>query len=90
VTSSSQGRREKTFASIASAPGTILTPASFRHMENVGLTLEQFNAEEGSRTFLGRAGQPREVACAILFLASDEASYITGASLIIDGGYTAQ
>jgi len=71
-------------------PGTILTPASFRHMENVGLTLEQFNAEEGSRTFLGRAGQPREVACAILFLASDEASYITGASLIIDGGYTAQ
>ena len=52
--------------------------------------VEQFNAEEGARTFLGRAGQPREVACAILFLASDEASYITGASLIIDGGYTAQ
>ncbi len=71
-------------------PGTILTPAAFRHMENVGLTLEQFNAEEGAKTFLGRAGQPREVACAILFLASDEASYITGASLIIDGGYTAQ
>jgi dihydroanticapsin dehydrogenase len=71
-------------------PGTILTPASFRHMENAGLTLEQFNAEEGARTFLGRAGQPREVACAILFLASDDASYITGASLIIDGGYTAQ
>ncbi len=71
-------------------PGSILTPASFRHMEKVGLTLEQFNAEEGARTFLGRAGQPREVAYAILFLASDEASYITGASLIIDGGYTAQ
>ena len=71
-------------------PGSILTPASFRHMEKVGLTLEQFNAEEGARTFLGRAGKPREVACAILFLASDEASYITGASLIIDGGYTAQ
>ena len=71
-------------------PGTILTPASFRHMENAGLTLEQFNAEEGARTFLGRAGQPREVAYAILFLASEEASYITGASLMIDGGYTAQ
>jgi NAD(P)-dependent dehydrogenase (short-subunit alcohol dehydrogenase family) len=71
-------------------PGTILTPASFSHMEKVGLTLEQFNAEEGAKTFLGRAGQPREVACAILFLASDDASYITGASLMIDGGYTAQ
>src|SRR5438034_1589247 len=71
-------------------PGTILTPASFRHMENAGLTLEEFNAEEGARTFLGRAGQPREVAAAILFLASDEASFITGTSLIVDGGYTAQ
>lgn len=71
-------------------PGSILTPASFRHMEKVGLTLEQFNQEEGAKTFLGRAGQPREVAYAILFLVSDEASYITGASLMVDGGYTAQ
>lgn len=71
-------------------PGTILTPASYRHMEKVGMSLEQFNAEEGAKTFLGRAGQPREVASAILFLVSDDASYITGASLIVDGGYTAQ
>lgn len=71
-------------------PGTILTPASFRHMEKVGLTLEQFDAEEGAKTFLGRVGQPREVAYAVLFFASDEASYITGASLMVDGGYTAQ
>ncbi len=71
-------------------PGTILTPASFRHMEKVGMSLEQFNAAEGAKTFLGRAGQPREVASAILFLVSDDASYITGASLMVDGGYTAQ
>jgi len=71
-------------------PGTILTPASFRHMEKVGLTLEQFDAEEGAKTFLGRAGLPKEVAYAILFLASDESSYVTGASLMVDGGYTAQ
>jgi NAD(P)-dependent dehydrogenase (short-subunit alcohol dehydrogenase family) len=71
-------------------PGTILTAASYRHMERVGMTLEQFNAEEGAKTFLGRIGQTREVAAAILFLASDEASYITGASLLVDGGYTAQ
>lgn len=70
-------------------PGTILTPASIGHMEKIGLTLEQFKAEEGARTLLKRLGDPREIASAILFLASDEASYITGTSLMVDGGYTA-
>jgi NAD(P)-dependent dehydrogenase (short-subunit alcohol dehydrogenase family) len=42
-----------------------------------------------SRNFLGRVGKPREVANAALFLASDEASYITGAVLAVDGGWTA-
>jgi NAD(P)-dependent dehydrogenase (short-subunit alcohol dehydrogenase family) len=71
-------------------PGTILTTASRNHFEKVGLTLAQFDAEEGAKTFLGRIGRAREVAHAILFLVSDEASYITGASLMVDGGYTAQ
>ncbi len=39
---------------------------------------------------IGRLGEPREVANAILFLASDEASFITGAILSVDGGYLAQ
>ena len=41
-------------------------------------------------TPLGRMGLPSELANGILFLASDEASFVTGAELAIDGGYLAQ
>jgi NAD(P)-dependent dehydrogenase (short-subunit alcohol dehydrogenase family) len=42
-----------------------------------------------SKTMLGRIGEPREVAAAALFLASEESSYITGAAIPVDGGWTA-
>ncbi|QQS45833.1 MAG: 3-oxoacyl-ACP reductase FabG [Acidobacteriota bacterium] len=43
-----------------------------------------------SRIPVGRWGELHEIACAVLFLASDAASYVTGSSLFIDGGWTAQ
>ncbi|GIT43195.1 MAG: hypothetical protein Ct9H300mP11_11310 [Chloroflexota bacterium] len=41
-------------------------------------------------TPLGRLGQPEDVAMGALYLASDESSFVTGAELVIDGGWTAQ
>ena len=42
-----------------------------------------------SMTALGRLAQPEEIATVVRFLLSDEAAYITGASLVVDGGMTA-
>ena len=71
-------------------PGTILTRASEEHMARVGMTKEEFIATEGPKNLLNHVGEPREVAYPVLFLASDEASFITGAHLMVDGGYTTQ
>ena len=68
----------------AVAPGAILTP---RVLER--LTPER-RAESARTIPLGRLGQPAEIAKAVVFLASDLASYITGQTVIVDGGATAQ
>ena len=66
----------------AICPGAITTRIS----PQPGSELHQ---RQISKAFLGRIGQPHEVATAALFLASDESSYITGAILPVDGGWTA-
>jgi len=54
-----------------------------------GETGEQYNAKAARATMLKRPGRAKEVAAAILFLASEDASYVTGALLFVDGGMTA-
>ena len=72
----------------AVAPGTIRTERVKRLPEEPG-GVEYLQAIERMHP-MGRIGEPAEVAAAILFLASDEASFITGAILPVDGGYLAQ
>lgn len=66
-------------------PGVIETPMTSKLTEYKDAMNMLVNA-----TPMKRLGKPEEVANAILFLASDEASYITGGELVIDGGYSAQ
>jgi NAD(P)-dependent dehydrogenase (short-subunit alcohol dehydrogenase family) len=74
----------------AVAPGCIDTPQLRADIQRAGLTYDQDLAIEGPLHLLNRFGTADEVANAILFLASDEASFITGTCLMVDGGYTAK
>jgi 3alpha(or 20beta)-hydroxysteroid dehydrogenase len=65
-------------------PGIIATPLVLEGQS------EQASARVVAATPLGRMGQPLEVAQGILFLASDESSFVTGTELVVDGGYLAQ
>jgi NAD(P)-dependent dehydrogenase (short-subunit alcohol dehydrogenase family) len=72
----------------AVAPGTINTERVQRLPQEPG-GIEYLEAVKAAHP-MGRLGEPSEVAKAILFLASDEASFITGAILPVDGGFLAQ
>ena len=71
---------------VAIGPGTILTDLA----RNAVLQNESAYRKILSRTPIGRCGEASEVASVAAFLASDDASYVTGSELYVDGGYTAR
>jgi NAD(P)-dependent dehydrogenase (short-subunit alcohol dehydrogenase family) len=73
----------------AVCPGPIFTPFHERRIREQGRTFEQYREDAARGTMLRRPGTPEEVAACILFLASDDASYVTGTLLFVDGGMTA-
>ena len=74
----------------AVAPGYILTPMAYDDAAQIGITIDEYCKESIERHPIGRMGTPEEIAKAYLYLACDDSSFVTGTTLIVDGGYTAQ
>jgi len=70
----------------AVCPGIIHTPMLERMAAERGIGLEHYAAQEP----VARLGEPREIGDTVAWLLSDEASFITGVSMPVDGGWTAQ
>lgn len=72
----------------AVCPGAIYTRASEGHMDRLGISYQEGRQLFGQEAVMKRMGEPLEIANGVLFLASEEASFITGSHLVIDGGAT--
>ena len=70
-------------------PGYCQTPMYANYWRGKS-SLEDGVATDSAATPLGRIGQPRDIAYGVLYLASDESSFMTGAELVIDGGFLAK
>jgi len=74
----------------ALCPGYIESPAFARYVAEFKLDYDAENKRAGALCIMNRQGKPEEVAAAAAFLASDDASFITGSDLLVDGGYLAR
>ncbi|MDQ2960655.1 MAG: beta-ketoacyl-ACP reductase [Candidatus Dormibacteraeota bacterium] len=70
----------------AVAPGYVATPMTAATAVRVGSTPEQHQQEVAEHTPLRRVGRPEEIASVIAFLASDDAAYVSGQTLYVNGG----
>ena len=73
----------------AVCPGSTLTGFHMKRAVDAGKSVEQLKTKRQTTSLLGRWATPEEIAWPILWLASDEASFITGATLMVDGGLSA-
>lgn len=71
-------------------PGEIETPMFHQEARSRNMPIDKYRKILCECHPIGRLGDPREVADAVLFLASDDASFITGTAFSVDGGYTCQ
>jgi NAD(P)-dependent dehydrogenase (short-subunit alcohol dehydrogenase family) len=74
----------------ALCPGYIESPVFARYCAEMGLDYDTENRKAGALCLMNRQGRPEEVAAAAAFLASDDASFITGSDLLVDGGFLAR
>ncbi|HTW60443.1 MAG TPA: SDR family oxidoreductase, partial [Terracidiphilus sp.] len=80
----------KTLRVNAVCPGTVQTPFVEGYLEKFHQdNKELMRAELRARQPVGRLGRPEEVAAAVRYLASDQAAFVTGSLLTLDGGWTA-